>query len=332
MPKGKLLSEQERAVIMAHHSHQESPTEIARLIGRHVTTIRRFLQAPQMSKPARTHKPNRKLSDRDVRYIRQVAVRAKKTASEIKKDLNLHISERRIQQILKETPYLVYKQCKPAPFLKKEHRSLRVKWARAKLEDLNQNWKTVIFTDEKKFNLSGPDGLNYYWHDLRRDAEEIEWGPQTREGLMVWGAISYKGPIGLEGAEGSMDAKYYTNILEEGLISAANDAMGELWSLQQDNAPIHTAEHTRSWLEDNDVHVLDWPARSPDLNIIENVWGMVVRTVYKDGKRYENKEQLGEAVFDAFMNLSLDYIRNLYHSMPRRCLSVIQSKGAMINY
>ncbi len=44
---------------------------------------------------------------------------------------------------------------------------------------------------------------------------------------------------------------------------------------QQDLAPAHTAKSTNSWLNDHGVCVLDLPANSPDLNPIENLWGIV---------------------------------------------------------
>ena len=44
------------------------------------------------------------------------------------------------------------------------------------------------------------------------------------------------------------------------------------WVFQQDNDPNHTSKSTMKYFLERQMKVLEWAPRSPDLNIIENLW------------------------------------------------------------
>lgn len=81
---------------------------------------------------------------------------------------------------------------------------------------------------------------------------------------------------------GKKNAEDYCNVLEKDLHPLMNvhvqNNLGVLF--QQNNAPIYMNLVTRDWLRFNFISVIDWPARSPDLDPIENMRGATVEDVY----------------------------------------------------
>lgn len=56
----------------------------------------------------------------------------------------------------------------------------------------------------------------------------------------------------------------------------------------RDGALVHRSDHTKLWLKNLEIPVLDWPTKYPDIWIIENVGLMMERVVYTDEKQYKN--------------------------------------------
>ena len=69
------------------------------------------------------------------------------------------------------------------------HEVAREAWARQKVTWNPADWRNVVWSDEKKFNLDGPDGFAYYWHDLRTERRIFSKRQQDGNSIMAWGAF-----------------------------------------------------------------------------------------------------------------------------------------------
>ncbi|GBN52542.1 hypothetical protein AVEN_185532-1 [Araneus ventricosus] len=98
---------------------------------------------------------------------------------------------------------------------------------------------------------------------------------------------------------------------------------------QQDNARCHTARSVCAWFDEHqdEFTVLLWPANSPDLNPIENLWDHLDRVVRDMDPQPRNLAQLATALESAWLNIPVNTFRNLIGSLPARLAAVLSAKG-----
>ena len=74
---------------------------------------------------------------------------------------------------------------------------------------------------------------------------------------------------------------------------------GEMWISLWDNATIHNASIRKKYLLEQKIRFLEDASCSPNLNAIENVWGLIVVKVYEGGRQYSAISELERAILDA---------------------------------
>ena len=188
-----------------------------------------------------------------------------------------------------------------------------------------------MWTDESKFNIFGSDGKQFVRRPPHKEFDPHYTKKTLKFGggsIMAWGCFSSSGIGHIYLKSDTMTANIYTAILKEIMLPYAEDNMPLLWIFQQDNDPKYKASIIKRWFQNNGIRQLDWPAQSPDLNPIENLWKIVKDQVAKQKPR--NKRDLWEAV-KTWYAIPLSTCHKLVNSMPKRLIEV-KKKGHATKY
>ncbi|GFU28603.1 transposable element Tc3 transposase [Trichonephila clavipes] len=189
------------------------------------------------------------------------------------------------------------------PYLKKRD---RFKWCKEHIKTgLNINCPMFSFTDESRFSLTGDSKRVYIWREsgTRNDPSNIvERDRFGSGGVMVWG-IMIDGRV-------NMDVTLFMD----------------------DNARPHRANLVDEFLESEDIKRIPWPANSPDLNPIENLWDYLGRAIARRHPPPRDVNGLKTALLEEWSLIPQTVINNVISSLKTRCDMCVRVRGDHIPY
>ena len=71
---------------------------------------------------------------------------------------------------------------------------------------------------------------------------------------------------------------------------------------------------------------------SPDLNPIEELWGLIVATVYEGGRQYSAISELKNVILEAWEKMPSVQLQKLFDNMPSQVFEVIKANSGSTKY
>jgi transposase len=256
----------------------------------------------------------------------------RKLSKKLEYDHGIGVSHATVRNYLNEHNVHAFSPTKK-PLLKPVHVKRRLELAKQFLFMDEEACKSIIFSDESKFNLVYSDGRVSVWResDSRLDSRNLI--PTLKHGggfIMIWACFSYHGVGRLEFIDGTMDSVKYTDILSRNLFVSAREMGLSDFILQQDNDPKHTSGLAKEFFKQKNVRVLEWPAQSPDINPIETLFGILKGRVAEFQPK--NLRELKERILDAWNGIEKELCEKLALSFRKRAMEVVRARGWHIKY
>ena len=130
-----------------------------------------------------------------------------------------------------------------------------------------------------------------------------------------------------------LNAIKYTDILDNNLWPVViRHFFLENYLFQDDNGLVNRARTVDAFKDNKYIPCLPWPAQSPFVNAIENVWLKLKRRLQARVEHIRTRDELFAAIQDIWENLDVKYIKSLYLTIPKRLQEGIKAKGHLTKY
>ncbi|GFV48435.1 transposable element Tcb1 transposase [Trichonephila clavipes] len=279
------VSEFDRGRIVANRDCGLSFREIGSRVARNQITVMRisdrWMQESTTDRRGRSHPLQYTTSCEDRQIVRievtDHSVASRTVAQYIDSVTHHSVSARTIRSRLHQSDLSARHPLLGLPFTQ-NHRRLHGQWCDER-RLWAAEWNEVVFTDESRICLQNHDVRIIVWRHrgermLNSCVMHRHTGPAP--GIMEWVGIGYHSRTHLLRIAGTLNSQHYiSEVLEpvdlpyfQGLATAI---------FQQDNTRPHVARIVQKFFINHQIELLPWPARSPDLSPIENMWSMVAQ-------------------------------------------------------
>ena len=333
------LTQLGRAAAAALRADGQSTADVAAKLGTTAPTVRKWAKRARdtgdVSDSPRSGRPRKTSAGQDAAIVAASQRNHFASTAAIRNELQLNVSVDTVSRRFDEAGLPSRIAANKRHYTTEERRK-RLSFARG-YENWNEDqWEHVIFSDEKTFEGEGrkrqqrvrrPAGHRF---DPAYSRHTVTFAPSHH----VFACFCARGPGYAHAYKGTLDGKAMCKLVRDCVLPTAADyydsRVPELWWLMHDNSPPFNSPEVRKLRHDKYIQKMEFPANSPDINPIENLWPRVQAMV--DELHPTTAEAVADAFCECWPKMDLDMLNEYAQSMPERIAAVIEAEGDATDY